>query len=261
VAQLPPSAQSADAEAARVEISSLLPASSGPLDDAALAYHYSSGITSPWLRVNFVSSVDGAASVEGRSGGLGGAADRRVFDLLRRLCDVVLVASGTVKQEGYGAMVVDAESVADRVARGLAPQPVFAIVSGSLDLDPESDVFQKAPVRPLVFTVDSAPEHRALSEVADVVPCGATELDPVAMVAMLEERRLGRIHCEGGPTLFGALLAADVVDELCLTVSPLLVGGDASRIVSGEVPDPRAFVPAGILRSESTLLLRYLRAR
>jgi riboflavin biosynthesis pyrimidine reductase len=243
------------------EINSLLPVTTGAMDDAAIAAHYSSGTGLPWLRVNFVSSVDGAVTVDGKSGGLGGEADHRVFDILRRLCDVVLVASGTVKKEGYGAMVVDQASVDARVAAGLQPQPTFAIVSGSLDLDPASDVFQKAPVRPLVFTVDSAPAHEALSEVADVIPCGARTLDPVQMVAELAERRLERIHCEGGPSLFGSLLAADVVDELCLTVSPLIVGGASGRIVHGDLPVPREMSLAGILRSESTLLLRYLRAR
>jgi len=242
-----------------VEISSLLPAASPGLDDSAIADHYSAGVGSPWLRVNFVSSLDGAATVDGKSGGLGGDADHRVFDILRRLCDVVLVASGTVKSEGYGAMVLDEESVAARVAAGLQPQPVFAIVSGSLDLDPASDVFTKAPVRPLVFTVDSAPEHAALSKVADVIPCGTRALDPVQLVAELEERRLGRIHCEGGPSFFGTLLAADVVDELCLTVSPLLVAGASGRIAKGEVTEPRGMSLAGILRSGDTLLLRYLR--
>jgi riboflavin biosynthesis pyrimidine reductase len=80
-------------------------------------------------------------------------------------------------------------------------------------------------------------------------------------VTALSERRLTRIHCEGGPSLFGSLLAADVVDELCLTVSPLLVGGDSPRIANGEVAEPRGMTLAGILRSESTLLLRYLRDR
>jgi riboflavin biosynthesis pyrimidine reductase len=244
-----------------VEITSLLPDLAGGLDDTALADHYSAGVGETWLRVNFVSSIDGAATVEGRSAGLGGDADRRVFDLLRTLCDVVLVASGTVKTEGYGAMILDDASVEVRVANGLAPQPVFAIVSASLDLDPASDVFAKAPVRPLVFTTDSAPAHDALSEVADVIACGATSLDPHAMVAALVERRLGRIHCEGGPSLFGSLLEADVVDELCLTVSPLLAGGDSGRIVHGDPPSPRSMALAGILRSDDTLLLRYVRAR
>ncbi len=244
-----------------VEITSLLPDLAGALDDAALGDHYSSGVGSPWLRVNFVSSVDGASTVGGKSGGLGGDADRRVFDLLRTLCDVVVVASGTVKKEGYGAMIVDPASVEARVAAGLKPQPAFAIVSGSLDLDPEADMFRKAPVRPLVFTVESAPAHDKLSKVADVIACGADDLDPAAMVSALAQRGLTRIHCEGGPSLFGSLLAADVVDELCLTVSPLLAGGDAGRIASGDLADPRQLTLAGVLRSDDTLLLRYLRAR
>jgi riboflavin biosynthesis pyrimidine reductase len=158
-------------------------------------------------------------------------------------------------------MILDAASVDARVAAGLKPQPTFAIVSGSLDLDPASDVFAKAPVRPLVLTSESGPPNPALAKVAEIVTCGATAVDPVAIVSALAERKLTRIHCEGGPSLFGSLLIADVVDELCVTVSPLLVGGDSGRIVRGDVPDPRAMSLAGILRSEDTILLRYVRAR
>ena len=140
-------------------------------------------------------------------------------------------------------------------------KPSFAIVSGSLDLDPTSDVFAKAPVRPIVITTKSAPPNEALAKVADIGVCGSKIVDPTLMVSVLAERRLTRIHCEGGPSLFGSLLAADVVDELCLTVSPLLVGGDSGRIVKGAVPDARGMSLAGILRSENTLLLRYLRSR
>jgi riboflavin biosynthesis pyrimidine reductase len=244
-----------------VEITSIVPDLAGALDDIAIGDHYSAGVRSPWLRVNFVSSVDGAAVVDGTSGGLGGEADHRVFDILRTLCDVVLVAAGTVRTEGYGAMILDAGLVETRVATGLKPQPTFAIVSGSLDLDPASDVFTKAPVRPIVFTSESAPSNDALARVADIVVCGAKTVDPVAMVSALAERHLTRIHCEGGPSLFGSLLAADVVDELCLTVSPLLVGGNSGRIAKGTVPDPLTMSLAGILRAEDTLLLRYVRAR
>jgi riboflavin biosynthesis pyrimidine reductase len=246
-----------------VDITSVLPDLAGALDDTAIGDHYSAGAVTQWLRVNFVSSVDGAVTIEGKSGGLGGDADRRVFDLLRTLCDVVVVASGTVKTEGYGAMVLDEESVSVRVAAGLAPQPVFAIVSGSLDLDPASDIFTKAPVRPLVITHSSAPlaANAALAKVADILVCGEGSVDPVAMVAAFAERGLMRIHCEGGPSLFGSLLAANVVDELCLTVSPLMAGGDSGRIAKGELPEPRAMSLAGILRSEDTLMLRYLLRR
>jgi riboflavin biosynthesis pyrimidine reductase len=242
-----------------VDIVSLLPAGDGVLDDSAIAEHYSDGTDEMWLRVNFVSSVDGAATVDGKSAGLGGEADHRVFDILRTLCDVVLVASGTVKSEGYGAMILDDASVAARVGRGLEPQPTFAIVSGSLDLDATSEIFTKAPVRPIVITTMAAPMNEALGQVAEIIPCGDKAVDPRLMIAQLVEHGLGRIHCEGGPTFFGSLLAADVVDELCLTVSPLLVGGDSGRIVRGDVPAPRAMSLMGILRADDMLLLRYTR--
>ncbi|MBK4348211.1 pyrimidine reductase family protein [Lacisediminihabitans changchengi] len=244
-----------------VRIDAVLPSPVADLDDEAIAAHYAAG--SPWLRVNFVSSIDGAATADGLSAGLGGDADHRVFDILRRLCDMVLVASGTVKAEGYGPMVVDDESAAWRVAHGLQAQPVFAIVSGRLDLDPTSAIFTDAPVRPIVVTTGSSPmgPRAALAEVADVLICGESELDPAAMVQQLAFRGLGRIHCEGGPSLFGALLDADVVDELCLTLSPLLEAGDSGRIAHSATGDSRAMELAGVLHSDGTLLLRYTRAR
>jgi riboflavin biosynthesis pyrimidine reductase len=238
-----------------------LPDLGGALDDVAIGDHYSANVGSPWLRANFVSSIDGAVTIDGKSGALGGEADRRVFDILRTLCDVVVVASGTVKAEGYGAMVLDGAAVEARIASGLKPQPSFAIVSGSLDLDPKSDVFTRAPVRPIVVTSQSAPTNAELAKVADIVVCGVTSVDPAAMIQALVKRGLSRIHCEGGPVLFASLLAADVVDELCLTVSPLLVGDDSGLLGRDVMPEPRGMSLAGILRSGDTLLLRYLRAR
>lgn len=216
----------------------------------------------PWLRMNFVESLDGAVTREGRSGGLGGAGDRRVFELLRHWADVVLVGAGTVRTEGYGAMRLSAQAAAWRRAHGLAEQPVFALVSGRLDLDPASPVFTEAPVRPLVLTVGSAPaERRArLEEVADVLDVGDAEVDPVALRALLHERGLDRIHSEGGPTFFGTVLAADAVDELCLTLAPTLEAGDAARIARSPEAVPTAMELAGILRAGSELLLRYTRA-
>jgi riboflavin biosynthesis pyrimidine reductase len=216
----------------------------------------------PWLRLNFVESLDGAVTREGRSGGLGGDADRRVFELLRRWADVVLVGAGTVRTEGYGAMRLPAEAASWRRAHGLTEQPVFALVSGRLDLDPDSPVFTEAPVRPLVLTMEEAPaERRArLAEVADVVDVGTSEVDPRALREALHARGHERIHSEGGPTLFGTLLAAGVVDELCLTLAPTLEAGGAGRIALSPAPAPTAMAPAGILRSGGELLLRYTRA-
>jgi riboflavin-specific deaminase-like protein len=233
------------------------------LDDERLAGCYAINDRSrPSVRVNFVASVDGAATDHGLSGGLSGKADKRVFDLLRALSDVILVGAGTVRAEGYGAMRLDPMSVRARRANGLTDQPVFAIVSGTLDLDPESPVFTKAPVKALVVTVGTSSQVKkeALSRVADVLVCGEDKLDVDVMLDAFAKRGLRQVLCEGGPTLFGTLLEADRVDELCLTISPLIEGGDAHRILVGTPEKARRVVLHHVLVSDGTLMLRYLRA-
>ena len=216
------------------------------------------------VRVNFVSSIDGAATRDGLSGGLGDASDRRRFELLRRVCDVVLVGAGTVRAEGYGPMRVSDASARWREEHGMPPHPVFAIVSNRLDLDPASRTFTEAPVRPIVVTTTlPTPDEQSglrerLAEVADLVTAGERHVDLAAAVAQLRERELNGILCEGGPTLFGSALAADVVDELCITIAPTLEAGDARRIARGDTP-PRGMRLVEVLRSGETLLLRYSR--
>ncbi|MBX3092220.1 MAG: pyrimidine reductase family protein [Cryobacterium sp.] len=212
----------------------------------------------PVLRVNFVASVDGAATHHGRSGGLSDDADKRHFELLRRVCDVVLVGAGTVRVEGYGAMRVSDESAQWRVEHGMPEHPVFAIVSGSLDLDPGSEIFTDAPVRPIVFTTSRGAERATLFEdVADVVVAGSELVHGPTIVSALRERGLGGILCEGGPHLFGSLVADGAVDELFLTVSPTLEGGDGVRILAGELAASVPLALESVLASHSTLLLRY----
>ena len=214
------------------------------------------------VRVNFVASIDGAATDHGLSGGLSGKADKRVFDLLRRLSDVILVGAGTVRAEGYGAMRLDPASVQWRRQNGLADQPVFAIVSGTLGLDPESPAFTKAPVKALVVTVgaSSRVKKEALSRVTDVLVCGEQKLDVDVMLDAFAKRGLRQVLCEGGPTLFGTLLDANRVNELCLTISPLIEGGDARRILVGTPEKPRRMTLRHVLVSDGMLMLRYLRA-
>ena len=213
---------------------------------------------SPTLRVNFVSSVDGAVTHRGRSGGLSNEADKRHFELLRRVCDVVLVGAGTVRDEGYTAMRVSVESSRWRVANGMAPHPVFAIVSGTLGLDPASPIFTDAPVRPILITTERGRSRVALFDgLADVVVVGDDEVDAPAMVAALHERGLHHILSEGGPALFGSLLAADVVNEMFLTVSPTLEAGSERRLEFAELTAPRHLELATVLASGSALLLRY----
>ncbi len=211
------------------------------------------------LRVNFVASLNGSTTHDGRSGGLSGEADKRYFELLRRVCDVVLVGAGTVRDEGYGPMMLSEESANWRLGQGRPAHPVFAIVSRKLDLDPESSIFSEAPVRPIVVTTASAPaESRTeLERVADVLISGESEVDFARLRSELESRGLNSILCEGGPQLFGAMLRAGVVDELCLTVSPLLEPGAPFRLVGGLLPEPTRLKLKSALVGADGLLLRY----
>lgn len=231
-------------------------------DDALLALYAPRPGT---LRVNFVATVDGSSTTDGLSGHLGGAADRRVFGLLRRLCDVVVVGAGTVRDEGYGPMVLSDGDAAWRSAHGYAAQPVFALVSRSARLDPDSRIFSGAPVRPLVLTSGAAPadRRRALEAVADVVECGADTVEPARLRTALADRGLDRVLCEGGPSLLGDLIAGDVVDELCLTLAPQLEGGTGPRIATreGEAVDLRDLRLDLALLAGSTMLTRWSRDR
>ncbi len=219
--------------------------------------------TVPHLRVNVISSLDGSATQGGLSGGLNNADDKLVFDTLRMLSDVVLVGAGTLRDEGYGGLRLDDESVAWRLEHGFAAHPTLAVVSSRLALPPTHPALRDAPVRPLVLTHEAAPAHArdALAGVADVLLVGSGTVDARQVRAVLEARGLRQVLCEGGPHLFGTLLAADAVDELCLTLSPVLEGGRAGRIAVGPDETPRRMNLAGVIAAGDMLLLRYLRAR
>lgn len=233
------------------------------LDDTALTTLYTPPDRSaPRVRLNFVTSTDGAVAVDSFSAGLSTAPDKRVFSLLRTLCDTVMVGAGTVRHEGYGPMRLDSEQVVRRREYGLADQPTLVIVSSRLELSPEHHMFTEAPTRPIVLTHAAAPadQRTALESVADVLTCGEGAVDLPAGLAALAKRGLGQVLCEGGPHLFGALTAADAVDELCLTVSPLIAGPGAGRIIAGaSLPEPHGLTLAHLLEESGTLLLRYTR--
>ena len=216
----------------------------------------------PWLRVNFVTSADGAVTLDGHSEGLSSSPDKRVFGLLRMFCDVLLVGAGTLRQEGYGPLRLDPARREWRKTAGLSPWPILAVVSSRLALEPDHPALAHAPVRPIVVTHrgSSVARRRRLTRVADVVVAGDAEVDLVAVRAELAERGLSQILCEGGPHLFGSLLAADLVDELCLTVSPLLAGTGSGRIVAGPPAAPRRLRLDNVVHADGNLLLRYTRA-
>ena len=243
-----------------VTIREVWPRTAEGLDVPALVERYPRN-TEPALRVNFVSSVDGAVTVDGFSAGLSGPGDKLIFDTLRMVCDAVVVGAGTIRKENYDALRLDEARRAWRRAHGLPEFPLMVIVSRSLELNLDQEVFSDAPIRPVVITHATASPARCreIDKAADVVAVGDGEVDLAAGLAALRERGATQLLCEGGPHLLGALTSADLVDELCLTISPLLVGGNAGRIATGAPGPAREMALRHVLAEDDTLFLLYTR--
>ncbi len=226
--------------------------------DLAALYAYPDGLR---LRANMVSSADGAASANGLTGGLSSATDRRVFSLLRTLSDVVVAGAATVRAEKYE--LAKTRELWRDLRAGRPPTPTIAVVSARLDLDPSSPLFAAAPphARTIVITTAGAPADRraALARQADVIVAGGATVDLKAAVAALAERGHRRLLAEGGPHLLAQLVEAGLMDELCLTISPLMAGPGASRIVAGALPasSPMPLTLAHVLEDDGSLLCRY----
>jgi riboflavin biosynthesis pyrimidine reductase len=232
--------------------------------DLRAAYAYPpdlAGFGRPWVRANMVSSLDGAAAVDGRSGALGGPGDKAVFGVLRGLADAVLVGAGTARVEGYRALRATDAYGSLRASLGQESAPVLVLVSGRLDLDPESALFHGGVQRTIVVThASSDPVLRdRLSVVAEVIVAGDTSVDIGAALDGLAGRGMVRVLCEGGPRLLADLSATGRLDELCLTFAPRVVGGDAARIIAGAALD-LSFGLAHLLEDDGTLLARYVHA-
>lgn len=191
-----------------------------------------------FLRTNFISTIDGAAQgPDGRSGSLNNATDRALFALQRALTDVILVGAGTVRDEAYGPAEVAPDYLAARRAGGYDERPPpIAVVSATLDL---GEKILSDP-RTIVVTVGRAPADRRaeLADRVDVAVCGDDELDLAAVLDALADRGHRSVLCEGGPTLAGGLAAAGLIDELCVTTAPLLLGGTFARMLTTGTLDP-----------------------
>lgn len=201
----------------------------------------------PSVRLDMVASVDGATAIGGVSGGLGGPADKRVFQALRSLADVIMVAAGTVRAEHYGPSTVP-----------------IAIVTRSCLLDWEAPLFTEPETTPVIVTVATAPadNRERADEVADVIVVGDHDVDLTRAVAALGERGARRVLAEGGPTFNGHLAAAGLLDEVCLTVSPSIVSGTSKRIVTGtHLQSPVGMTLRSLCEDDGLLFLRYRAAR
>ena len=238
----------------------------GPEPDLAQLYAYPAGGTA-WVRANMVASADGAAAIDGRSGGLAGAADHLVFGLLRAMADVILVGAGTVRAEAYRPARVAQRWAGLRAGR--PPSPPIAVVTRSLELDPAGPLLTGAPAhsRTIVITTQAAPARRKadLASDAEVIIAGQDHVDLSAAIGALAAAGYRRILTEGGPHLLGEIAGAGLIDELCLTVSPLLAGTGAGRIIRavGPLAGPDGtgrgrLSLAHVLEDQGNLLCRYL---
>lgn len=214
----------------------LLPEASASTDlVAAYALSAEPGAGRPFVRCNMISTLDGAISLQGRSGLLGGPADSQVFGVLRSMTDVILVGSGTVRAEGYGPARMNEQRRHQRAQRGQPAVPPIAVVSGSGKLDWSSPFFAGAEARPIVFTTPTGAGQVPSSarQAAEIVVAGETWVQPQRILDHLYDSGYRSVLLEGGPGLNAEIVRAGLLDELCLTLSPRLAAGDGPRVLAG----------------------------
>jgi riboflavin biosynthesis pyrimidine reductase len=214
---------------------------------------------SGWVRAAMVSTSDGAAAgADGLSGSVSSAADRALFSVLRGLADVILVGAGTARAEGYRAPERKPEFAERRATSGQPAAPVLAVVTRSA-LPRDLPGLFDAPSGALVVLPESADVTRWRQALGPerVLVCGRQDVDPRRAVAELADRGLTRIQVEGGPTWLGQMVAADRLDELCLTITPMLAVGTGSRVAVGPAVDV-PIRPVHLVECEGTLLGRWL---
>ncbi|MFF9897822.1 pyrimidine reductase family protein [Streptomyces longispororuber] len=223
------------------------------------------GVPGVWLRANMVSTLDGAAQHDGRSQPISCATDMRIFGTLRGLADAVVVGAETVRLEGYRPARAREAFAARRAAASQPPAPAVVVLSAGLDLDFSLPLFTEPLTPTLLVTGAGAPADRmaaARAAGAEVVIAGeGTGAEPARVLRELRERGLTRLLTEGGPRLLGQFVAAGVLDELCLTVSPMLTAGGAQRISDGPgVHVPERFALTSVLEEGGFLFTRYRRS-
>lgn len=237
------------------------------ITDGRLAdyYAYPDDLQRCWVRGNMISSLDGGATEDGKSGGLGGPGDRAVFNLMRHTADVILMGAATVRIENYSGVQLTVAQRQERQRRGQAEVPPIAVVTASADLEHDAKFFTRTEVAPLILTATKTvgeARHRlgTVAEVLDASGADPTRVDPAVALRILAERKLFRVLTEGGPQLLSLLIEQDLLDELCLTVAPILVGGVARRIATGPGQAHTRMRPSHLLTDDDGYLYtRYVR--
>jgi riboflavin-specific deaminase-like protein len=210
----------------------------------------------PYLILNFATTLDGRATISGRSGPIGSATDTEMLQRLRTRVDAVMIGAGTMRAERYGRIVSDPELRAYRERTGLPHDPLGVIVSNRLELPWDAGLFTDGGGQVVIFTASEQEPPETATSVTVVRHAEGVELDR-ALAWLLEERGIRSVLCEGGPTLHGRLREGGLADELFLTIAPKIAGGEGPRILEGALPDIDQVELAWLLESESELFARY----
>jgi riboflavin biosynthesis pyrimidine reductase len=212
----------------------------------------------PLVAMNFVATVDGRATIGGVSGPIGSATDTEMLAGLRCRFDAVMIGAGTMRAERYGRLASKRETWERRERIGLPPEPLMVIVSGRLDLPWDASLFTDGGGQVLIFTASEAEPPATETPVQVVRHDGFVNLAE-ALRRLRREHGVRALLCEGGPGLHGELEGGGAVDDLFLTIAPKLSGGEAPRILEGELPSPIGLELAWLLEEDGELFARYRR--
>lgn len=210
----------------------------------------------PYLILNFATTLDGRATIDGRSGSIGSSTDTEMLQRLRTHVDAVMIGAGTMRAERYGRMVSDPALRAYRERIGLPHDPLAVIISNRLELPWDAGLFTDGGGRVVVFTASEQEAPETATPVRVIRHPDGVELDR-ALAWLRHERGICSVLCEGGPTLHGRLREGGLADELFLTIAPKIAGGEGPRVLEGALPEVDEVELAWLLESESELFARY----
>lgn len=214
-----------------------------------------------WVTGHMVAGLDGTARVGGRVGALSTATDQSLFRRMRQIADVVLVGAETVRREGYGPVRLSEAEQRARLDRGQTAVPPLAVVSGRLALDWSQSVFAQGNSLVITCETSDAGQRSEAARHAEVIVAGRDRVDPVIALTALAERGYQVVLCEGGPHWLGEVVAADRLDELCLSISPKIGGDDLPVCMTPPGTSLVDFALRGAMTDEDALFLRYERRR
>ncbi len=210
----------------------------------------------PYLLLNFATTLDGRAAINGRSGPIGSSTDTEMLQRLRTRVDAVMIGAGTMRAERYGRMVTDQHLRAYRERTGLAHDPLAVIISNRFELPWDAELFTDGGGRVVIFTASDQKPPETATPVRVIRHPDGVDLE-LAMEWLRKERGIRSVLCEGGPTLHGRLREGGLADELFLTIAPKIAGGEGPRILEGALPDVDNVELAWLLESDSELFARY----